>query len=165
MAFPFVQKADPDIGVSVMTTPDVRWGRCDLKTIGLLANCLTQQRAKANGVFESILIKDGIAIESSASSFFAVIDGQVRTAPKSNHILPSITRETVLRLCAEAGISHRETPIQEQELADAEELFLAGTTLEVLPIVRVDGNQVSSGVPGPVTLKIQSLFRNLVDTL
>jgi D-alanine transaminase len=165
MAFPFSPKADPTVGVSVITTPDLRWGRCDLKTIGLLANCLSQQRAKENGVFESILIKDGIAIESSASSFFAVIDGQVRTAPKSNHILPSITRETVLRLCADAGISHMETPVKEQDLATADEMFLAGTTLEILPIVNVDGNRVGSGVPGPLTTRLQRLFREVVEAL
>ncbi len=165
MAFPFSQKADPTVGVSVITTPDLRWGRCDIKTIGLLANCLTQQRAKENGVFESILIKDGLAIESSASSFFAVIDGQVRTAPKSNHILPSITRETVLRLCAEEGIPHRETPVKEQDLSSASELFLAGTTLEILPIVRIDGTQVGTGIPGPVTSRLQKLFRKTVEAL
>ncbi|MFQ5549711.1 MAG: aminotransferase class IV [Gemmatimonadales bacterium] len=157
-AFSITPKADPTVGVSVITTPDVRWGRCDLKTTNILANCLTQQRAHENGAFESILIRDGVALESSASSFFAVVDGQVRTAPKSNHILPSITREVVLRLCAEAGISHRETPVPENQLAQATEMFLAGTTLEVLPIVRVDGNPVGDGVPGPITTRIRQLF-------
>jgi D-alanine transaminase len=165
MAFPFVQKADPSIGVSVVTTPDLRWGRCDLKTIGLLANCLTQQHAKENNVFESILIKDGLAIESSASSFFAVIDGQLRTAPKSNHILPSITRETVLRLCSDAGILHSETPVKEQELGTADEMFLAGTTLEVMPIVQVDGKTVGNGAPGPITTQLQGLFQKIVEAL
>lgn len=165
MAFPFVQKADPAVGVSVITTPDLRWGRCDLKTIGLLANCLAQQRARANGAFESIMIKDGNAIESSASSFFAVIDGQVRTAPKSNQILPSITRETVLKLCAQAGIPHRETSVKEQELSTAEEMFLAGTTLEVLPIIQIDGNDVGTGMPGPITKRIQELFKSVIETL
>lgn len=164
-AFPFAQKADPNVGVSMITTPDLRWGRCDLKTVNLLANCMTQQRARENGAFDSILIRDGNAIESSSSSFFAVVDGQVRTAPRSNHILPSITREIVLELCSAAGIPHRETPVHEQQLASAEELFLAGTTLEILPIVRVDGNQVANGVPGEVTGQLRGLFREMIDAL
>jgi D-alanine transaminase len=164
-AFRAKRKADPEVGVSMITTPDVRWGRCDIKSLNILANCMTQTRANQNGAFDAILIRDGIALESSAASFFAVIDGQVRTAPRSNHILPSVTRQTVLDLCADAGIPHREKNIHEEELAGAEEMFLGGTMLELMPIVSVDGNRVGDGKPGPMTRRIRELFEEEVRPL
>ncbi len=103
-------------------------------------------------------MRDGVALEASASSLFGVFDGEVRTAPTSNYILPSITRQVTLACCAEAGIPARETPIYVQELATADELFLAGTTLEVMPIVQVDGARVAGGSPGPVTTRLRDLF-------
>jgi len=156
---PFKPRGDPAVGVSVITTPDIRWARCDIKTVALTANCLANQRAKEAGAIEAVFVRDGVAIEATASSFFAVVDGEVRTAPKSNYILPSISRQVVLDLCRDAGIPHRETPVFLHDLGRASELFLAGTTLEVMPIVKVDGKPVGDGKPGPVARKLSPLFQ------
>lgn len=158
-AKPFAPRADPGVGVSVITVPDTRWARCDIKAVGLLPNCMANQRAREAGALEALFVRDSVALEATASSLFAVLGGEVRTAPKSNYILPSITRDVVLRVCRAAGLAHRETPVFVDELPRASELFLASTTLEVMPIVRVDGWQVADGRPGDVTGRIAELFR------
>ncbi len=158
-AYAFHPKGDPSKGAKVITAPDIRWTRCDIKTVNLLANCLANQRAQEAGALEAILVRDGVALEATASSFFGVFGGEVRTAPRSNYILPSITRQATLDLCREAGIPAREDPIYLHELASADELFLAGTTLEIMPIVDVDGRPVGTGRPGPVQQQLQDLFR------
>jgi D-alanine transaminase len=127
--------------------------------VALTANCLANQKAKEAGAIEAIFIKDGVAIEATASSFFAVVDGEVRTAPKSNYILPSISRQVVLDLCRDHAVPHRETPVFVDDMWRANELFLAGTTLEVMPIVRVDGRGVGDGKPGLVARKLHALFQ------
>lgn len=157
-AYPFAPKGDPSIGVHVITAPDQRWTRCDIKTVCLLPNCLANQRAKEAGVPEALLVRDGVALEGTHTSFFGVFDGEVRTAPLSNYILPSITRATVLELCAEHGIPYAERPIFAEDLAGADELFLAGTTMEVMPIVEVDGNTVAAGAPGMLARRLLALF-------
>jgi D-alanine transaminase len=158
-AKPFKPRGDPAVGVSVITMPDIRWARCDIKTVALTANCLANQRAKEAGAIEAVFVRDGVAIEATASSFFAVVDGEVRTAPKSNYILPSISRQVVLDVCQREGIPHRETPVFVDDIWRAPELFLAGTTLEVMPVVRVDGRTVGDGKPGPVAGKLHMLFQ------
>jgi D-alanine transaminase len=162
IATPFKPKADASVGIGVVTEPDVRWARCDIKTVGLLANCLANQRAQELGAKEAIFVRDGVALEATASSFFGVFGGLVRTAPKTNYILPSITRDAVLELCQEHGIAWDEAPILLHDLRRAHELFIAGTTMEVMPVVRVDGAPVGDGRPGPVTRRIQELFAALV---
>jgi len=127
--------------------------------VGLLPNCLANQRARSAGATEAVFVRDGVAIEATASSFFAVVDGEVRTAPASNYILPSISRSVVLRLCREHGIAHAETPVFLYDLERATEVFLAGTTLEVMPVVRVDARAIAGGKPGPITRRLHELFR------
>jgi D-alanine transaminase len=158
IASPFVPKGDPVRGASVITVPDVRWARCDIKSLNILPNCLANQRARSAGALEAIFVRDGVALEASASSFFGVFGGEVRTAPKTNYILPSITRDVALELCRTADIPVRETPIFASELASADELFLAGTTVEIMPIVHVDQQAVGDGKPGPITRKLNTLF-------
>ena len=154
----FQPKADPAVGISVVTAPDTRWARCDIKTVGLLPNVLANQLARSQGAIEAVFVRDGVALEGSASSFFAVVDGEVRTAPATNYILPSITRRVALELCAEAGIPHGERPVFVHDLDRATELFMAGTTLEVMPVVRVDGRTVGDGRPGPVARELGARF-------
>ncbi len=144
---PFVPKGDPRTGVSVITVPELRWARCDIKSIALLPNCLANQRARDAGAQEAIFVRDGVAIEGTATTFFAVLDGKVRTAPESNYILPGVTRRIVLKLCVELGIPSAEKPIFVEELGRVQELFLAGTTVEVMPIVQIDGRAVGVGSP------------------
>ena len=159
-AAPIVPKFDPAKGITAITVPDTRWARCDIKSVSLLPNCLANQAAVEAGAFEAIFVRDGVAIEGSHTSFFAVIEGEVRTAPLTNYVLPSITRALVLELCQANGIRSRETPVFLHELPKASELFLAGTTTEALPVVQVDGRAVGAGRPGPVALKLRELFRS-----
>jgi D-alanine transaminase len=150
-------------GAAVVTQPDVRWDRCDIKSTNLLGNVLAMQAAKEAGCLEALLyLPDGTLTEGTHTSFFGVLDGSVLTAPNSNAILPGITRSLVLRLAARAGIPVREQVLRRDELARVSELFLTGTTSEVLPVVRVDGRPVGDGKPGPVARRLQEVYREAV---
>ena len=131
----------------------------DIKTVALLPNCMAAQDAHERGAVEAVLVRDGVALEGTRSSFFGVIDGEVRTAPRTNYILPSVTRAVTLELCREDGIPFDERPILLEELEIADELFLVGTTTEILPIIQLDGRNVQDGRPGPVALRLAELFR------
>lgn len=150
-------------GASVILLPDVRWDRCDIKSTNLLANVLAMQAAKEADCIEALLyLPDGTITEGSHSSFFGVLHGRVLTAPNSNAILPGITRGLVLRLADRTGISVTEHTLTRADLARVSELFLTGTTTEVLPVVRVDGQPVGDGQPGPVTRRLQEAYRETV---
>lgn len=145
--------------MGAITRPDLRWSRCDIKSISLMANCMANQEAKENGAFEAILIRDGVVLEGTHTSIFGVIGGEVRTAPLSNLILPGVTREIVVGLCLSNDIPLREEPLTEEELRKADELFLTGTTTEVVSIISLDGAVVGDGVPGPIGTRIEDLYR------
>ncbi len=155
----FSPSVDPAVGAAVITAPDHRWTRCDIKTVALLPNCMAAQEAHERGAVEAVLVRDGVALEGTRSSFFGVIDGEVRTAPRTNYILPSVTRAVTLELCREDGIPFDERPILLEELEIADELFLVGTTTEILPVIQLDGRNVQDGRPGPVALRLAELFR------
>ena len=146
-------------GIAAITRPDIRWSRCDIKVISLIANCLANQEAKEAGAFEAILIRDGVALEGSHTSFFGVKDGIIRTAPLSNLILPGITREITIEALTRAGIDVVEQAIPANELSSMDELFITGTTTEVVPIVSLDGKPVAAGKVGPVTARAMELYR------
>jgi D-alanine transaminase len=137
-------------GVPAISMPDIRWTRCDLKTVNLLPNVLGKQQAVDAGATEAIFIRDGLLAEGSSTNVFAVLDGVIRTHPKNNLILPGITRDVVLGIIAEKGLPVREAAITSAELARVEELFLTGTTTDVMPIVKLDGRPVGPGRPGPI---------------
>jgi len=120
---------------------------------------MANQKAKESGSFEAILIRAGTVLEGSHTSIFGVIGGEVRTAPLSNLILPGITREIVVELCRANDIPLREEAMSEDELRRADELFLTGTTTEVVPIIALDGNPVGDGKPGTVAARIEELYR------
>jgi D-alanine transaminase len=150
-------------GAAVITVPDVRWGRCDIKSTNLLANVLAAQAAKEAGCTEALLCSDdGIVGEGTHTSFFGVLDGKVLTAPNSNHILPGITRELVLRLAQRAKIELQEHELHRPDLDRVSELFLTGTTSEVLPVVRVDNQPIADGKPGTITRRLQQAYRDAV---
>ncbi len=148
-------------GSSIILTPDIRWARCDIKSVALLANVMACQQAKENGADEAVFVRDGVITEGSHTNFSAIFDGQLVTAPKSNYILPGVTRKVVLDLCPELGIPVKEFPIFEADLKHADECMLLGTTAEVMPVVQVDGWQVGNGSPGEVTMKLLRAFREL----
>jgi D-alanine transaminase len=145
-------------GVATITVPDTRWSRCDIKSIALLPNVLANQQAKQHGAFEALFVRDGVVIEGSHSNLFAVIDGELVTYPASNYILAGITRALVLELARSLDIRVREAAILLDELDAAEELFLSGTTTEVMPIATVDNRPVGDGAPGPITRRLREAF-------
>jgi D-alanine transaminase len=149
-------------GVDTITVPDIRWGRCDIKSVALLANVLANQQAKEAGAFEALLVRDGVVIEGSHSNLLAVIDGTLVTYPECNYILPGITRDLTLRLAHELAIPVKLGPILAERLFQVEELFLSGTTTGIMPIARVDGRAIGEGRPGPMTRKLQQAFGRLV---
>ena len=158
-AAPFPDMGDLESGVGAITRPDLRWSRCDIKTISLIANVLANQEAKESGAFEAILIRNSIVLEGTHTSIFGVIGGEVRTAPLSPLILPGITREIVVGLCRDNDIELREEPMTETELRRTDEIFLTGTTTEVVGITKLDGERVGDGKPGPVTMRLENLYR------
>lgn len=153
-------EATREAGVAVVTYPDLRWARCDLKTVNLLPNVLAKQHAIAHGAYEAILVRDGHVTEGAISAFFVVRGGVVHTHPLTTAILPSVTRAVVLELCAGLGVRVMEDVIGVNEMAAADELFLASTTNDVMPIVRLDGRAIASGRPGPVTRRLADAFRD-----
>lgn len=143
-------------GVGTILVPDQRWARCDLKTVNLLPNVLAKQKAIAAGMHEALLVRDGVVVEGAAANFFGVIDGVVRTYPRSNYILPGVTREVVLELAYELGIAVRQDPIFVDDLPRLSESFLTGTTNDVMPVVAIDGRPVGDGRPGPISGRLYS---------
>jgi D-alanine transaminase len=137
-------------GAHAITSADVRWSRCNLKTLNLLANVLAKQAAVEQGATEAILVRDGVITEGASTNVFVVIDGRLRTFPVCNYILSGITRGVVLELAEELGIPAVERPVRVEDLARAEEIFLTGTTTDVLPVVQVDDLRIGEGRPGPV---------------
>lgn len=150
-------------GAAVITHPDLRWQRCDIKSTNLLGNILAMQAAVEAGAVEALLFRsDGTLTEGTHTSYFGVRDSTVLTTPSSPAILPGITRGLLMRLTARAGIPVRETYLTRTDLSGLAELFLTGTTAEVLPVVSVDGQPVGDGRPGPITRRLQDAYRQAV---
>src|SRR5215213_4887176 len=158
-AAPFPNMGDLAAGIAAITRPDLRWSRCDIKVISLIANCMANQEEKEAGAFEAIVIRDGLALEGTHTSFFGFANGVIRTAPLSNFILPGITRELTIEAVTRAGIEVDESPISASELESMDELFITGTTTEVVPITKLDGKPVGEGGVGPVTSRAMELYR------
>lgn len=146
-------------GYAAITVPDRRWARADVKTIALLPNVLAQQAAVEAGVDDAVLVRDGMALEGAHNNFFAVFGRTIVTHPRSNVILPGITRGFVVDMAREMGFEVEERPIQVEELSRVDETFFTGTTTEVRPTVRIDGRVVANGAPGPVTRELAAEFR------
>jgi D-alanine transaminase len=138
-------------GVTAGICQDLRWGRCDIKSVNLLANVLAREEAKKTGVFEAILVRDGLVTEGSVSNVMAVQSGTIVTAPEGPRILSGVTRAVVLGLARQEGFPVEERFLSVDSLYAADEVFLTGTTLEVLGVVRVDDKTIGSGRPGPIT--------------
>lgn len=161
MARPFTPHPEKhyEDGVQVITYPDIRWSRCDIKSIALLPNVLANQKAKESGAYEAVLVRDGVLLEGSQSNLFAVKDGTLITFPACNYILAGITRAQIIELAHQLRIPTREAPIYLRDLDSVDELFLTGTTTEVMPVVNVDGRVVAGGEPGPITRRLLEVYR------
>lgn len=145
-------------GIQAITTDDIRWLRCDLKTLNLLPNVLAKQKAVDHGVDEVILHRNGNVTECSASNLMIVKDGVLMTHPANHLILHGVTRAVVLDLARQADLDISEAPYTLEQLRTADEAFITGTTAEITPIIQIDGEPVGSGKPGTITRKLQHLF-------
>jgi D-alanine transaminase len=145
-------------GVSAVTLPDQRWGRCDIKSTALLANVLAKSVAADQGATEAILLAGGWLREGSSSSVLVVRDATVAAPPYGPEILPGTTRDLAIRLSGRAGIPVRIAPVSEQDLRAADEILLGFATRGILAVTRLDGAPVGDGRPGPVATRLQGLF-------
>jgi len=153
----------PDItskenGIKAMLKEDIRWTRCDIKSVALLANTLSFQEAYESGSKECIFVRDGLITEGSRSNIFFVVDGNLFTHPESNHILSGVTRKNILRIARESGIVIREEALPVNRIGSVSEAFIANTSAEVTPVTDLSGNTIGDGLPGPVTRGISEKF-------
>ena len=137
-------------GVSCVTAADNRWGRCDIKSTALLANILLRDHATQAGASETILLRDGLLTEGSASAVHVVLDGQLLTPAQSAQVLPSLTRGAVEKMAQRAGIPFRSATLTEAQLYSASEVMLSAATREVIAVTKINGTAVGAGTPGPL---------------
>jgi D-alanine transaminase len=162
MLKPFLKEIDYQRGVAAITVPDERWSRCYIKSIALLPNVLAREKARRAVAFESIMVRDGFITEGSSCNFFMVEQGILKTPPLTNYILPGITRQIVLELCDQHKIEHREIHIALDEIYRAREIFLTSATIEIVPVVTVDGISIGGGKPSETTMKLLKIYRQCV---
>lgn len=147
-------------GVSVVTTPETRWGRCDIKSVGLLPNVLAKQKAKEAGAAEAWFVDElGFVTEGSASNAWIVdADGRLRTRDTNANILRGVTRRTLLDVIAREGLEVDERPFTPADAVAAREAFITGAGSLVLPVVAVDGQPIGNGAPGPLATRLRRLY-------
>lgn len=162
-ASPFrINTTQQENGTDVVLVPDIRWSRCDIKSLNLIPNVLSNQHAKDTDCGESLFVRDNMVTEGTHTNVCAVFDGRVHTYPACNYILSGITREVVLDLCATLSIPAELHPVSAERFITADEVFLTGSTTEITPVVVVDGRKIGDGRPGPVTRKLQGAYRDLI---
>ncbi|WP_237481085.1 D-amino-acid transaminase [Lichenibacterium dinghuense] len=146
-------------GAAVVTVPDLRWARRDIKSTGLLAQVLAKRDARAAGAHEALMVEDGFVTEGGSSSLLIVTrDGRLVTRPLSRAVLPGITRLAAMRLAAEEGLAVEERPVSVEEAIGAAEVLLSSATTFVVPVVSIDGRPVSDGAPGPLARRLMELY-------
>jgi D-alanine transaminase len=155
------------VGVSVITQPDIRWRRCDIKTISLLPNVLGKQAAVEAGAFETWLVDDAgrVTEGTSTNAWIVTSDGRLLTRDLSSTILAGITRSSLLQLIRSQGMAFEERAFSVAEAKAAAEAFLTSTTSLVLPVTRIDGQPVGDGKPGPVTARLRDSYVRYIDAL
>ena len=150
-------------GAAAITVTDIRWGRCDIKTVQLLPNVLAKQQALEAGAYDAIFVAEtGEVREGTSSNLFIIKDQGLITHPLTPRILPGITRMIILDICGAAGLSVEEAYFDKVALYAADEVFMSGTITEVLPITRIDGKPIGDGAVGPVTRRLN---RDLLDRI
>jgi D-alanine transaminase len=153
-------EATASAGIAVMTVPDIRWERCDIKTTALIPNVLAKQAARSSGAYEAWLVgPDGLVTEGSSTNTWIVdADGHLRTPGLSNAILPGVTRQTVMRLAAERQLAVLEQPFTVAEAQGAREAFITSAGAFVTPVVKIDGVMIGDGRPGPVAKSLRVAY-------
>ncbi len=145
-------------GVRAITVPDIRWGRCDIKSLNLLPNVLAKEQARASGAYEAIFVRDDQVMEGATSNLFMVLGEKVCTPLINHQVLAGVTQGQVMRMARELGMDVECRPCSLQDLLTADEVFLTGTTIEVLPVIDIDGRPVGQGKRGMVTQKLHGKF-------
>lgn len=150
-------------GISVITTPDTRWKRCDIKSLNLLPNVLAKRLAHKRGCDEAIFVDDnGFITEGSSSAFFAIFAGKLHTSPLAVNILPSITRLFVMKIYKNAGLDLLEKQTKAQDATKADELFIAVSSKDIIPVVKFNEIKIADGKPGKFTKSLIEEFKKLV---
>jgi D-alanine transaminase len=157
-AMKLVDNPNAVTGVKVVTTPDIRWARRDIKTVMLLAPVLGKQDAYEKGAHEAWMVEGGVVTEGTSSNAYIVKDGKVVTRGLSNSILAGCTRRALFRLAQDHGIVIEERSFTPDEAYAADEAFLTSASQFVMPIVEIDGRRIGGGQPGPVVRKLRELF-------
>lgn len=146
------------LGIKAITLDDIRWDWCHIKSVALLGNILLKQQAADQQCTEAILLRDGYATEGSASNLFIVKNKQLITPPKSHYLLPGITRDLVLELATKEGITCIEREISEQQLFDADEVWLTSSTKEIMPVIELNRQVVADGQPGQLWQQVSTAY-------
>ena len=154
-----VDYAKLENGIDAITAEDFRWKACDIKSVSLIANVIIRLHANAQDVMDAIMVRDGLVTEGTASNVFIVRDGVVATPPKSECLLPGITRDLVIELAQANGIRVEEREIERAELHTADEIWLTSSTREIAPVVKLDDQAVGNGVAGEFWKKIIGIYQ------
>ena len=157
--FEAVPREQLEKGVNAITLDDIRWQYCSIKSIALLPNILLRQQAVEQGAAEAILLRNGEVTEGAASNVFIVKDGVIITPPKTDCLLPGITRDLLVEQANEHGLAVKETIIKQTELETADEIWLTSSTKEILPVTQLNGQPVGNGKPGQVWHQMYKLYQ------
>lgn len=149
-------------GISLITHEDIRWQRCDIKSVSLLPNTMLYNKAVKAGAGECVLIRNGMVTEATHSSVLGVKNGVVITRPLSNLILPGITRKVILEICTDNNVPFEEREFSEAELLEMDEIIIAGTGSEITPAIKINNTIIGNGKPGIITRFIQERFFEMV---
>ena len=145
-------------GFKVISVPDIRWGRRDIKTVQLLYPSMAKMMAKKAGVDDSWMVEDGHVTEGTSNNAYIIKGNRIITRQLTNDILHGITRTAVLRFAAEAQFEVEERPFTVEEAKQADEAFATAATIFVMPVVEIDGAQIGAGKPGPVATRLRELY-------
>ncbi len=151
-------------GINAITTEDIRWLRCDIKSLNLLGNVLAKERAVKYNAQEAIQHRGDIVTEGSSSNVYAIKAGEIYTHPVNNYILNGITRMVIKDIAQEKGIPFNEGTFTVDFLRNADEIIVSSTSIEVMPVVKLDGEKVGDGEVGPITKSLQEGFNRYIDT-
>ncbi len=159
MSKPLKEKNRSD-GIAAILTEDTRWKHCDLKTIALLPGVLLRHMAREKGASEAILFNDDQVTEGAASNVFVIHGETMKTPPKSNNILPGVTRDLVVELCAQNNLDLREESITVDEIKTADEIWVTSSTQEIIPVIKLDGQAIGNGQPGAMYERVNDIYQS-----
>lgn len=147
-------------GIAALFVADIRWHRCDIKSIALLANVLARDAATRADCAEALFVRDGFVTEGASSNLFIVRDGELRTPPNGPTLLPGVTRDLVLELARAAGVSTHQAPLPVADVSGADEVWITSSVREIVAVTTLDGTPVGNGRPGPLYARLVAAFQD-----